>query len=447
MDNPDLDSFRITTAALADLMAGMLQPYFPLFLILLVLLLIIANWLAGMEIAIFNLSPTQINQIKSSPLKSDQSIHQLLEKPYRLLATLLLSGGITNVAITTLVFITLLSVANYFSGLWIVLVLALLGSATLILSFSELIPGTFYTRNPLRAARRNARAAHLLTRILYPFTSLILNPERMLERRMNRWGLNISVDEISEAMEISNQSNELDNESRMLKGIVRFGDTEAREIMKSRVDVTAVCDSFSFSEVIRTFVDSGYSRVPVYKDSIDQITGVLYIKDIIPFIGTSNPQNWTSLARPAFLIPVHKKIGDLLAEFRVKKIHLAIVVDEYGGTEGIVTLEDILEEIVGDINDETDQEADEVFYEAITDTQFRFDGKILINDFCRILDIPDSTFNDIRGEADTLAGLILEAEGRYPAKNEQITMMGYTFEIEAIEHRRIKRIKVTKPQE
>lgn len=447
MDTTDLDSYRISVAALADQAAGILQPYFPLLLIILVVLLIVANWLAGTEIAMFSLTPSQIHQLKTSPLKSDQLIQRLLEKPYRLLGTLLLLGSLTNAAITSVVFILLLSVTRYLSGLWAVIVLTLLVSTVLSLLFSELIPGTFYSQNPLKAARRNIRITRLITGMLTPVTALFLNPVRLFERRMNRWGLNISAEEISEAMEMSSQSSEFDDESRMLKGIIRFSDTEAREIMKSRVDVTAVSESYSFEEVIKTFVDSGYSRVPVYKESFDHITGILYIKDLLPFMTKSQPHDWISLARPAFLVPEHKIIGDLLAEFREKKIHLAIVVDEYGGTAGIVTLEDILEEIVGDINDETDQESDDILYETISETQFMFDGKILINDFCRILDVPESTFDDIRGEADTLAGLILEAEGRYPVKNEQIVIQGYTLEIEAVEHRRIKRIKVTKPSE
>ncbi|MDD2964730.1 MAG: gliding motility-associated protein GldE [Bacteroidales bacterium] len=444
MDNPDLDIFRISTAALTEQFVGLLQPFFPLFLLFLILLLVLANWLAGIEIAFFSLTPSQLNQMKTSSLKADTSIQKLLGKPYRLLASLLLAGSLINSAVVLLVLASMLSLVNYIGGIWSSLTIALALSTLLILSFSELIPGTIYSKNPLKSARKNAMAARVITNLLTPFTSLFINPVRLFERRMNRWGLNISVEEISEAMEMNSQGNDLDDESRMLKGIIRFGDTEAREIMKSRVDVTAVCESFSFETVIKTFVESGYSRVPVYKESIDQITGILYIKDILPFFGNTLPQDWIALARPAFLVPSHKKIGDLLAELREKKIHLAVVVDEYGGTEGIVTLEDILEEIVGDINDETDQETDEVFYETLNERQFRFDGKILINDFCRILDLPDSTFDDIRGEADTLAGLILEVEGRYPSKNEQITIQGITFEVEQVEHRRIKRIKVTK---
>jgi len=447
VDTTDLDTVRISTAALIEQAIGLLQPYFPLFLIFLVLFLIVANWLAGVEIAMFSLSPTQVAQLKTSALKADRRINLLLEKPYRLLATLLLLGSLTHTSLIMLVFITLLSISNQLAGLWMVFALTLLISTVLILSFTELIPGTIYSRNPLKAARRNAMITSILTTLFIPFTGLFLHPVRLFERRMNRWGLNLSVEEISEAMEMSTQGTDLDDESRMLKGIIRFGDTEAREIMKSRVDVTAVNESYTFAEVIKTFVDSGYSRVPVYKESFDHITGVLYIKDILPFLANPKPFNWNSLSRQAFLVPEHKKIGDLLAEFREKKIHLALVVDEYGGTAGIVTLEDILEEIVGDISDETDQEADEVFYQAIDNDHFIFDGKILINDFCRILDIPDSTFDDIRGEADTLAGLILEAEGRFPQKSEQLTLLGFLFEIDAVEHRRIKRIKVTKPLE
>jgi len=447
VDTTDLDTVRISTSTLIEQAIGLLQPYFPLFLILLVILLIVANWLAGVEIAMFSLTPAQVSQLKTSTIKQDRRISRLLEKPYRLLASILLLGSLTHASIITLVFITLLSVTNQLGGVGMVIVFSLLISTVFILSFTELIPGTIYSRNPLKAARRNSGITLILTTLLFPFTGLFLHPVRLFERRMNRWGLNLSVEEISEAMEMSTQGSDLDDESRMLKGIIRFSDTEAREIMKSRVDVTAVNESNTFSEVIKTFVDSGYSRVPVYKESFDHITGVLYIKDILPFLANPKPFNWNSLARQAFLIPEHKKIGDLLAEFREKKIHLAVVVDEYGGTAGIVTLEDILEEIVGDISDETDQEADEVFYQVIDDNHFIFDGKILINDFCRILDIPDSTFDDVRGEADTLAGLILEAEGRFPQKSEQLTLLGFQFEIDAVEHRRIKRIKVTKPVE
>lgn len=447
VDTPVPDSFPVTTAALIEQSAMLLQPYFPLFLIVLILLLIVANWLAGIEIAMFSLTPTQINQLKTSSIKSDQRIHKLLEKPYRLLATLLLMSSITFAAIITLVFIGLISLSNLLPGLWTTILLTLFVSTVLILSFTELIPGTIYSRNPLRAARKSAMISGIFTTLFTPFTSLFLNPVRLFERRMNRWGLNLSVEEISEAMEMNTQGSEMDDESRMLKGIIKFGDTDTSEIMKSRVDVTAVSESASFTEVINAFVDSGYSRLPVYHESLDHITGILYVKDLLPYLASPQPNEWKTLIRAPFLVPERKKIGDLLADFREKKIHLAVVVDEYGGTAGIVTLEDILEEIVGDISDETDQEADEVFYQVLDADHFIFDGKILINDFCRILDIPNNTFDDIRGEADTLAGLILEAEGRFPQKGEQLIILGYLLEIEAVENRRIKRIKVTKPTE
>lgn len=285
MDNPDLDIFRISTAALTEQLVGLLQPFFPLFLLFLILLLVLANWLAGIEIAFFSLTPSQLNQMKTSSLKADTSIQKLLGKPYRLLASLLLAGSLINSAVVLLVLASMLSLVNYIGGIWSSLTIALALSTLLILSFSELIPGTIYSKNPLKSARKNAMAARVITNLLTPFTSLFINPVRLFERRMNRWGLNISVEEISEAMEMNSQGNDLDDESRMLKGIIRFGDTEAREIMKSRVDVTAVCESFSFETVIKTFVESGYSRVPVYKESIDQITGILYIKDILPFFG------------------------------------------------------------------------------------------------------------------------------------------------------------------
>ena len=250
------------------------------------------------------------------------------------------------------------------------------------------------------------------------------------------------MSELSEAIELTSDKNTPDDERKILQGIVKFSDTEAKEIMKSRIDITAVDISTSYHPLLKIILENGYSRIPAYQDGFDKIAGVLYVKDLLPHLDKPDDFDWQALLRPAFFVPENKKINDLLVEFQKLKIHLAIVVDEYGGTSGIVTLEDIIEEIVGEISDEFDTEEDEINFTKIDDNNYIFEGKTLLNDFYRILEIDDTIFDDVKGDSETLAGVILELEGKIPKINERTKFQNFEFKIKKVSNRRIEQILV-----
>jgi gliding motility-associated protein GldE len=282
----------------------------------------------------------------------------------------------------------------------------------------------------------------ILIQIFYPFSSILVRSTSFLDKRIARRSPGISRSELSDAIDITAGESTPEEEKKILKGIVKFGDIEVKEIMHSRVDVVALDLEVSFAEVLEVIVESGFSRIPVYKESFDNIQGILYVKDLLPHIEKSTTFNWHNLIRDAFFVPENKKINDLLQEFQERKIHLAIVVDEYGGTSGIVTLEDVLEEIVGEITDESDSGTEEFVYEKIDDQTYMFEGKTTINDFCKIIEVDDDIFDEVKGESDSLAGLILELEGKIPEKGDETSFLNYTFKTVDVDLKRIKRIKV-----
>jgi gliding motility-associated protein GldE len=287
-----------------------------------------------------------------------------------------------------------------------------------------------------------AQPLQILVKIIYPLSWLLVSSSNLIDHRLVKKGITISKDELSKAIELTADENSPEGERKMLEGIVKFGDIEVKEIMKARIDVTAINTELSFEEVLKVILDSGYSRIPVYTDSIDNISGILYTKDLLPYLDKSHDNIWLSLVRPAYFVPENKKINDLLSDFQEKKIHMAIVVDEYGGTSGIVTFEDIIEEIVGEISDELDTENDEIRYQQIDENTYIFEAKTSLNDFYKILNISDTTFDKYKGDSDTLAGLILEHSGQIPEKGFSLKIDEYLFTIEASDKRRIKKIKV-----
>jgi len=272
---------------------------------------------------------------------------------------------------------------------------------------------------------------------------LLVRTSSLIDKRIARKDYNISIPELSKAIEITTKKAENEEDQQyILQGIVNFVDIEVREIMKSRMDIAAVELETNFNNLLMFIQQAGYSRIPVYKGTLDNIVGILYIKDLLPVMEESESYNWKNLLRPAFFVPENKKISDLLKEFRENKIHMAIIVDEYGGTSGLITLEDILEEIVGEIMDESDEIDNEILYTKINDNTFIFEGKTSINDFCKIVNIEENLFDEVRGEADSIAGLLLEIEGEIPPKNKEIQYKNFVFTIEAVDKRRIKLIKV-----
>lgn len=407
-------------------------------LVVLVALLACSALMSGSESAYFSLSPTCIHNLQNSKNRSDIKVLRNLNNSERLLATILICNNLVNVGIVIVSNFITHSLFNFTQAPVVGFLFEVVVITFLLLLFGEIMPKIFATHRSLPFARMMAGTLHLLIIINKPLTSLLV-------KSVGRFGKhqqvrnNISMDQLSDAIEITNEQ-DIGPEKRILKGIATFGNLMVSEIMKPRVDVVAVDQEAPFSEVVKTAMESGYSRIPVFAESFDSIKGILFIKDLIQFIGRGDDFKWQALVRNAYFVPESKKINDLLTEFQTKKIHLAIVVDEYGGNNGIITLEDILEEIVGEISDESDE--DEQLYTRINDHTFLFEAKIQINDFCKVVNCDDKIFDDVRGEAETLAGLTLEITGQMPEKGHKINCKQFQFIIESVDNKRIKKIKV-----
>lgn len=406
-------------------------------------MLLLSALISGSEVAFFSLTPTQLNDLRSKAGKVNQRVLQLLGSPKKLLATILIANNFANVSIIVLsTLITGRLVSPGISALTAFLLQVVVVTA-LILLFGEILPKMLAAHYTLKYARRVSGFMRTLTVIFHPLSLVMVHSTSFIDRRIKRKGHEVSLTELEAAIEITADKSTPEEERKILKGIVRFGDIEVKEIMKARIDVTAVDIRTPFADLLNTILNSGYSRIPVYEETFDRVRGILYIKDLLPYLDQPDAISWPELLRPAFFVPENKRINDLLQEFRSKKIHLAIVVDEYGGTSGIVTLEDIIEEIVGEINDEFDEDVREVNYSQLDNANFIFEGKTLLNDFCKIVGIEDKIFTDVKGESDTLAGLMLELMGRIPLKDESVNYGNFSFRVEAVDKRRIKRIQVT----
>ena len=400
--------------------------------------------ISGSEIAFFSLSPLQTEEIKTvHNNNNNQLITLLLESPKYLLATILISNNFVNVSIVILSTYLTSVLFDFHAYPVVTFISQVIIVTSLILIFGEILPKMYATQYPVRLANIMARPLLILKKIFFPLSLVLVRSTSIIDKRFSKKGTGISRSDLSKAVDLTSDDSTPDEEKNILKGIAKFGATEVREIMKSRVDVTAIDSKTKFPELIKIINDSGYSRIPVFEESFDQILGILYVKDLLPHLGKPADFQWLLLIRPAIFVPEIKRINDLLKEFKIKKIHLAIVVDEYGGTSGIVTLEDILEEIVGEISDEFDTESDKVTYKKLDDDNYLFEGKTLINDFCKILKIDDEIFDEVKGESESLAGLILEIVGRMPKKNEQVSFNEYRFKIISADKRRIKQIKLT----
>lgn len=318
---------------------------------------------------------------------------------------------------------------------------------SLLLLLGEIMPKVIATRKPVQIASFLSMPLTVLQKVLYPFSKILVSSTRFIDKRQANQTHNITLDDISNAIDITADGKVDAEDRKIMKSITRFANINAREIMTPRVDLTTLENSLTLSAVRKIIVDSGYSRIPVYNDTPDTITGILYIKDLLPYLSEDDSYNWEKLVRPPLFIPENKPINDLMQEFQEKKIHLAVVVDEYGGTSGIITLEDIIEEIVGEINDEFDIEAENVFFSRIDDHNYIFEGKTSINDACRVIGIDDRIFDEAKGESESLAGLILELAGKMPTTGETFTLGEYTFRVDASDKRRIKKVKITTPVE
>jgi len=408
-----------------------------------VLLLVVA-FVSAAESAFFSLSPNDLDELKTSDSKSDQKILQLIESPKRLLGTLLISVNFISIAIVIINSSFIFGAEGWFDfpgsptlGFLIQVVVV----TFLILLIGEVTPKIYATQNPLKISRSLVYFVLLLQRLFYPISSFLIMITSLLDKVIKPKSHNISVDELSQALELTSDEDIPVEDHKILKGIVKFGNTDVKQIMQSRTHVTAFEYKIGYTKLLADITAFGFSRVPIYKETFDNIVGVLYTKDLLQYINESDNFNWQSIVRPPFFVPENKKIDDLLREFQYKKIHLAVVVDEYGGTSGIVTLEDVIEEIVGEINDEFDD--DDLVYSKLDNNNFVFEGKAALNDVARILEIDRVDFEEAKGESDSLAGLIIEIEERIPTKNEKITFKNLIFTIESADNRKIKRVKIT----
>lgn len=408
------------------------------------MLLVGSALMSASEVAFFSIGPNQLHELRTREEKSDRAVLHLLEMPKRLLATILISNNFINVAI---VIISTFLVSSLFDfekvRYWVAFLVQVVVVTALLLLLGEIIPKIYATRQNLRLARMMAGPMRLLIKGFYPLSSILVKSTNLIDRRISRKSYSVSISELSDAIELTTGVGTPEGEKKILQGIAKFGDIEVKEIMKSRVDVTAVDITTGFTELLRIIIEAGYSRIPAYEDTFDHVKGILYIKDLLPHINEQDDFNWKILLRDALFIPENKKINDLLQEFQEKKIHMAIVVDEYGGTSGIVTLEDILEEIVGEISDEHDEPIGDFDYTRLDERNFIFEGKISINDLIKILDLEDDIFDKVRGDADSLAGLILELLQKMPERDEKAIYENFTFTVKSVDKRRIKRVLVT----
>jgi gliding motility-associated protein GldE len=407
--------------------------------LVIVILLILSALVSGSEVAYFSLSPAEKHKIAGRSSKRNSYITKNLESPEKLLATILVANNFINVGIVILSSFTVDSLVDFSQEPILGFVVQVIVISFVILLFGEIIPKVYSTHHPLKFARFIAIPLHFLIKLLKPVNSVLIYSTSFLNNRIHAYNKHISIDELSQALELTSQT-VLKEENEILKGIVKFGNKSVAEIMRSRVDVVSAEINSSYSSIMKMITETGFSRIPVYSGSFDNIKGILYIKDLLPHAFKGTTFRWQSIIRPPFFVPETKKIDDLLGEFQKNKVHMAIVVDEYGGTSGIVTLEDVLEEIVGEITDEFDE--DEKFYTKIGENKYLFDGKTMLNDFYKITGSEDTVFDEVKGEADSLAGLILELKGEIPGKNDTITYKNYVFTIEAVDNRRIKQIKV-----
>lgn len=408
-------------------------------LLAIVILLVFSALISGSEVAYFSLSPAEKQKISSTSTKKYTYIQKNLDSPEQLLATILVANNFVNVGIVILSSFTISNIVDFTNDPILGIIVQVFVISFIILLFGEIIPKVYSTHYALKFARFIAIPMHYTIKALKPLNSVLIYSTSFINNRIHAYNSHISVDELSHALELTSQA-DLKDDTEILKGIVKFGNKNVAEIMRSRVDVVSADIDSSYSKIMSLITETGFSRIPVFSDSFDNIKGILYIKDLLPHVHKGASFRWQSIIRPPFYVPETKKIDDLLEDFQKNKVHMAIVVDEYGGTSGIVTLEDVLEEIVGEITDEFDEE--EKFYTKISENKYLFDGKTMLNDFYKVLGLEESVFDDIKGEADTLAGLILELKGEIPAKNDTINCKNYVFTIEAVDNRRIKQIKV-----
>lgn len=417
---------------------------------MLFVLLVCSALISGAEVAFFGLSGTDINAIEDAKTTKGNIIVKLLEKPKKLLATILIANNAINIAIVLLfsaIGDVLFSEVTYkiLGFISVRFLLEVVVVTFLILMFGEILPKVYANRNQKTFAHTMAYPLKVLDFIFTPLSAPMRSATIFLHNKLGKQKSSLSVDHLSQALELTSEGDTTKEEQKILEGIVSFGNTDTKQVMRPRIDIFALNSDMKYVEVLEEIKKMGYSRIPVFTDNVDNVQGVLYVKDLLPYIDRKT-FNWMTLIREPYFVPENKKLDNLLLEFQEKKNHLAIVVDEFGGTSGIVTLEDIIEEIVGDISDEFDDE--DLIYSKLDDQNYVFDGKTTLKDFYRVVKIDDEDdFEERKGESETIAGFVLEIAGSFPKRGEKIIFKDYSFVVESLDKKRLKQIKITLPNE
>ena len=431
-----MDSFLLDISSYITV--NPISPSILISILLAFFLILLSGFASASEIAFFSLSPADLEAMDPDKSPLDMLVQKLRDDSERTLATILITNNLVNVTIIMLCNYILTNLLT-FSAEWLQFLCVTILLTFLLLLFGEIIPKVYGSTNPLAFCRKAVKGVMFFRKLFWPIETILLKSGAFAEKVLQKENRQLSIDDLEQALELTDKS-DIKDEQSMLQGIIRFGDETAKEVMTSRQDIIDLDIRCSYEDVLKCIVDNNYSRIPVYQDNKDNIRGVLYIKDLLPHLSKPANFRWQSLIRPSYFVPETKKIDDLLREFQENKVHIAIVVDEFGGTSGIVTLEDILEEIVGEINDEYDEE--EHNYTKLDANSYIFEGKTLLNDFTKILNLPDDEFDDVEGDADSLAGLLLEIKGDFPVVHEILKYKRYTFEVLEIDERRISKVKV-----
>jgi putative hemolysin len=415
--------------------------------LIIALLLAFSGMISGSEVAFFSLLHDQIKNLNTSTNPKDKIIASLVVDPKKLLATILILNNLVNIFIVTIsTYATWKIVGNKDTG-GIVIIVLTVSITILIIFIGEIVPKVYANHNNLQFARLTASMLQVAKRFFSPLSWVLMSLSKIIESKVEKKGYNLSVDEIHQALEITSEKEVSDEEKGMLKGIVNFSTLSVKQVMKSRMDITALDMETDFHELMNQINKTGYSRIPVYSENIDKIEGILYIKDLLPFLDSKDTYQWQSLLRPAYFVPESKKIDVLFKDFQEKQVHMAIVIDEYGGTSGLITLEDVIEEIVGEINDEFD-EGEENAYNKLDKNTFIFEGKTSLNDFCKIICYDAQYFEEVKGDSESIGGLLLELNAKLPNAGEKITYKAFTFTVVAVDQKRIKKVRIyIKPEE
>jgi len=409
--------------------------------VLLFVLLLCSALISGAEVALFSLSQTEIDIELEAESKPFEIIYKLLQKPQKLLATILITNNFINIGVVILFAYLSGYLFDNISSPVLKFVVEVVVVTFLILLFGEILPKVYASRNNVKFSKFMAYPLKALDVFFSPFSVPMQAITKRIHSKLGKQKSKLSVDHLSQALELTSEDDTTKEEHKILQGIVSFGNTDTKQVMRPRIDIFALDETLKFSEILPDIIKKGYSRIPVFRENVDTVVGVLYVKDLLPHLDKKEFE-WTSLLRAPFFVPENKKLDDLMQEFQEKKVHLAVVVDEYGGTSGLVSLEDVMEEIVGDISDEFDD--DDLIYSKLDDKNYVFEGKTTLKDFYRIIKLEEeSVFESKKGEAETIAGFVLEISGSFPRVNSKINFENYVFTIEALDKKRLKRIKIT----